>query len=1029
MKAVRVFLCVAILALQLAPSLAWIHGFVASSQALSQISLNTPGGNEQPFINILKAAQITTGVPWQYGNNTNILFPTELDANGYPLFCSSSCWATNSGAKTSFSTTSQAERPGHFTLIWTGGKKMNLFISVSLGSGVLATQSCSGSATGSSSPSCDNTACTTGTGSISGTTLTVSAAPTGTGCTLGPGVPISGNGIAISTFDTPTIITSAGSTCGANTCYTINQSQSVSSGSFCMGGRFEVAVTDDNTTTTASWAANLQSRNNDDSSCGSTHMAFFFSGASVGGGEETAFWNSATPCGSGKACIIGAMFKQRIQQANFAILRDLDWQYGNISSCTTWSSRKPITYASYVASELRNAASGTETYTAGGHVYTIPHPGQYVNSGGTGASGGTISYNAGTDTYSVTLGSGNFVDKQTFIAQSPATGTSSSKISMNGNTAVPILAAYGQALAFGAFTPQNGGLALFVYDADLGGVLSFSGGSSNVTPGNRGMNCGVPPEVFIEINAELGTTPYHVEPILSLDAMTDWTTQYATYQKNAYSPPLPPRFEPTNEPWNSATGPYVCPYLSAKSTVWINADTNHVWTTGIVCGSTGNINSEQGKMVADVGQDLTSVYGAGNFELLPNVQTFFGGASTFNDSLRSAAYIGQSMSPQTGYSQIAAYKYATRVALNHYWDSGYYSGTGGLSSQAGIEVGIAYCYYNYSISTPCQGLYASQAAAMTTKMNSALSNISNATNIFALNATYYPQWNTWASTCGGFGSRPSGCTLNVTSPLEGYEGGLQEYAQGSDVAQTVASATNASQAVLTIANANGCVQGQTVALSSLSGGTWSTAAGNYTVQSATSGANGTCTINLNSTSLGTLSSATLTYTGSGNYVTYIRAAAYLSPDLQTLVGTLYADFVANGGAYPSQYWLGGGIPWHAVYFDDWGYFPLGQCSSCTVSGTTLTLGGTITSVFRNGDTLMGQSVPGGTTMSGCSTSGSGPCGTNSGDTFTLSNTFTVASGEAMSGNATPASLGGGLTSSPITAFKAICTFNNNAAKC
>lgn len=1006
------------------------HGYVQGPQALSQVSLTTPGGSEQPFINVLKAGSIAPGVPWEYGNNTNILFPTELDANGYPLYCTTSCFATNSGAKTIFNTTSQSERPGHFTLIWTGGKKLGLSVSISLGGGVLATQSCTGSATGSSSPSCDNTACSTATGSIAGTTLTVSAAPTGTGCTLGPGVPISGNGIAVSTFDTPTIITSAGTTCGSNTCYTINQSQAVSSGSFCIGGRFEVAVTNDNTTTEASWSTNLQARNNDDSPCGSSHMAMFFSGNSVGGGEETAFWNSAAPCGSGKACIVGAMFKQRIQQANFAILRDLDWQFGNVSSCTTWSTRKPITYSSYTSSELRNAVSGTETYTAGGQVYTIPHPGQYVNAGGTGASGGTISYNAGTDTYSVTLGSGNFVDKQTFIAQIPATGDASSLISLNGNTAVPILAAYGGNLAFGAFTPQSGGLALFIYDAAIGGALSFSGGSSNLTPGNRAMNCGVPPEVFIEINAELKTTPYHVEPILSLDAMTDWTTQYATYQKAAYTPPLPPRFEPTNEPWNSAAGPYVCPYLSAKSTIWINQDTNHVWANGFVCGSTGNINSEQGKIISTVGQDLLSVYGSGGFELLPNVQTLYGGASGWNDSLRSAAYAGQSMSPQTGYNQNPAYKYATRVAINHYWASGYYSGTGGVSSQAGIEVGIAYCYYNYSISTPCQGLYASQAAAMTTKMNSALSNITNAGNIYALNATYYPQWNTWASTCGGFGSRPSGCTINLTSPLEGYEGGLQEFSQGSDVTQTIASATNASNAVLTIANANGCVTGMTVGFSNMTGGTWSTLnSTTATVVSSTSGTNGTCTVSASGVGLGTLSSGTLTYTGSANYVSYIRNAAYISPDLQTLVGTLYADFAANGGAYPSQYWLGGGTPWHAVYFDDWGYFPVGKCTSCTVASGVLSLGGTITQVFRNGDTLMGQNVPGGTTMSGCSTIGSGPCGTNSGDTFNLSNSFTVASGETMTGNATPAALGGGLTSSPITAFKAICTFNNNGSQC
>jgi len=76
---------------------------------------------------------------------------------------------------------------------------------------------------------------------------------------------------------------------------------------------------------------------------------------------------------------------------------------------------------------------------AGGHTYTVPHPGQYVNASGTGASGGTVSYNAGTDVYSITLGSGNLVDKQTITMLAPATGTTASKVSLNGNTAVPII--------------------------------------------------------------------------------------------------------------------------------------------------------------------------------------------------------------------------------------------------------------------------------------------------------------------------------------------------------------------------------------------------------------------------------------------------------------------------------------------------------------------------------------------------------------------------------------------------------------
>jgi hypothetical protein len=61
---------------------------------------------------------------------------------------------------------------------------------------------------------------------------------------------------------------------------------------------------------------------------------------------------------------------------------------------------------------------------------------------------------------------------------------------------------------------------------------------------------------------------------------------------------------------------------------------------------------------------------------------------------------------------------------------------------------------------------------------------------------------------------------------------------------------------------------QTVTLSNLSGGKWPSAEGSYTVQASGTDANH-CAINLNSTSLGTLSAATITYTGSAKYVSFL----------------------------------------------------------------------------------------------------------------------------------------------------------------
>lgn len=297
---------------------------------------------------------------------------------------------------------------------------------------------------------------------------------------------------------------------------------------------------------------------------------------------------------------------------------------------------------------------------------------------------------------------------------------------------------------------------------------------------------------------------------------------------------------------------------------------------------------------------------------------------------------------------------------------------------------------------------------MTAYMNSATLDVGTNIENIASVVAFAQQWHTWASTCS-LSSRPGNCTLNVSAPLAFYEGGYA--VQGlpnvystdhtntkGELIQSITSATNASTAVLAVAN-NGCVAGQTVALSSLSGGTWSSAAGSYTVQASGIDTNH-CAINLSSTNFGTLSSATLTYTGSANYVNNLRQASYTAPELDTLTTTVYNDVIANGGINPSQFYMGNAgslsYPWFVWAFDIYGYYPLGQCSSCTIASSTLTLGGTITGVFRVGDTLLGGGVTGigtgagsNTTITSCTRVGSGPCGTNAGDTLGLSQASTV----------------------------------------
>jgi len=992
---------------------AWIHGITLASLARSQLVLRPLGptpGAEYPLLNLFKESS-----RWNYSVGGAPLLPTDLDSNGYPSTGANAVWQSNGGASTGLNTPAQATRPGNYTLIWTGGAKFQVGFN---GSGVNRLTSCIG--TGSNfgnAARCDNTACSTFTGSIAGTTLTVTAAPTGTGCTLGAGVPISSASIPISKFGTPTIITSAGSSCGPNTCYTVNISQTATSGTIVMGGRFETNITTPFPTTTSdAWAIQEISTNNSPQTA--ANFAFLFTGTGgAGAGDETLYWNSAAGCGNGQACIVGQLFKSRIKQGNFATLRDLDWIDTNTSNCSTWSSRKTLNYSSYANNEFRDAPAGTD---ADGYL----NAGQYVNSAGTGASGGTISYVS--DTYSITLGSGAPVDKQSIIILPPSTGTTSSTINLNGTGAVSVANGAGSIHSSSALTVNIP--ALIVYDANLNLWLQYGGTSA------AGLNCPVPPEVFVEINAELGTNPWHSIIYLALDPMTDWVKQYATYIKNNYN--MKPWFEVSNEPFNFNTSA-PC-YLSNKSTVWITDDPT-AWQTGAVfCGGNGNNLAEIGKMGNTVGQDLNTVYGAGNYELLVPVQTY-GGAnqSNYKSALQSTQYLAQTLIPvQSGYNNTnATYKYATRVSINTYWNNGYY---GGGASNIGLETGLAYCYYNYSISATCQGLYVSQAAIMTTLFNS--NSLTSGVSSFnaALFAVQAGLWNTWAAVCSSSGARFSGCTLNLSAPLAFYEGGFNESTIGADATQAITAATNdATGAVLTTANPNGCVIGQTVNIANFAGGTWSTADGSYAVTAVPSSTQ--CKLgSLDSSGLGTFSSGTLTYTGSQGYINYLRTVSYLAPDLDTWTTTLYNSAIVNGGINPSQYWMASSFPsspWLTFSYDLYGYFPVGKCTGCTISSTTLTLGGTITNVFRVGDTLLGGGVTGigtgagsMTTITSCTPVGGNVCGTTSGDTLGLSQASTVASGTTMTSNAAPGAAGSGLVS-PVRSWHAICNWNGNGAAC
>lgn len=202
---------------------------------------------------------------------------------------------------------------------------------------------------------------------------------------------------------------------------------------------------------------------------------------------------------------------------------------------------------------------------------------------------------------------------------------------------------------------QNSGttssLATLLYDSQLNVWTLWGGTASNFA----GIGSGIPPEVFLQLCAEIGCHPWFSSPPFACDPMTDWHTQLATYCKNNAPAWMVPRFECLNEPWNF--GNTVSDFCNAKS--FAN------W-------GTQDLTNEVGKVASTIGQDISAVYGgtpgAGTaYHLMVNVQT--GNASNDGDMLNSSNYVGQASAPQTGYIKAAAKNYLTHIAANQYMNS------------------------------------------------------------------------------------------------------------------------------------------------------------------------------------------------------------------------------------------------------------------------------------------------------------------------------------------------------------------------
>jgi hypothetical protein len=388
--------------------------------------------------------------------------------------------------------------------------------------------------------------------------------------------------------------------------------------------------------------------------------------------------------------VFGAMFKQRLAQANFGVIRFLNWQYGNTTNVTTWATRKPLTYVTYAGSEFR--------------------PSLYAG----------LTTNVGS-AYSATLPGFELTDKATIIVKFNASCNGACTLNVNGTGNINILSEYSGPLVSFAY-PIGGtwqSLATLVYDATLNGWIKQG---ADTASNSAGINNGCPPELMVRLCAEVGAHPYFVTPPLAIDPATDFIPSLAAYCRDNGASWMIPRFEGPNECWNFAAGFYSTSYASAKATAYGWGTDYHNW---------------YGKAVSVLGQAVSAVYGnnRARYQVLCGVQTGVGttsaGCASHNARLASTNYLSQR--PQAGYTASAAKNWVTHICCAQYYTPTEY-GTALETSNAAA----------FAAATGNPTLQASLAAAY-----AATANIAGAGG-FALStlASCNSNWKAWAI---GFG--------------------------------------------------------------------------------------------------------------------------------------------------------------------------------------------------------------------------------------------------------------------------------------
>lgn len=420
-------------------------------------------------------------------------------------------------------------------------------------------------------------------------------------------------------------------------------------------------------------------------------------------------------------------FKDRLREANFGVIRFLNWQCPNGShneiNQTTWAQRKPVTAYSFQAWEYRPAQYAGKTTKGAGDDYTVSAPSQWSglvdkafavvqidasatsvsatvtisianpaviswtghplsigdpvgvsNSGGAlpapffgGGNYYVIASGFGANSFQVSTTPGGAAVSTLGSTQSGTqTAIRQTTFNVGGTGVVPVKTAGGGSFVTGNNSqPIVGRYGAVTYDAVLGSWLLYGGNNGS---GSTALENGVPPEICMQLCIEMGAHPYFVSPPLATDPVTDYHPSLMSYCASVQPSWMIPRYEGVNESWNGAF---------FGSQYFVNK--------GFAYWASLGPNAMQGKTICVIGQAANNAYGGGagqsakgvKYQVLTGVQTQTAGSGTTSSNERrdSTIYQAQSQAAQSPYVKDFAYNWITHVCCAQYmtpsaWNDG-----------------------------------------------------------------------------------------------------------------------------------------------------------------------------------------------------------------------------------------------------------------------------------------------------------------------------------------------------------------------